>query len=242
MSKIKWEDKILKLIKNKDKIPEDFWIKSQAGHEVIWLLSREDGTAGSYETSQERFGITKEGKIIWGFSSGCSCWDGWKSEDYLGHVTWKEFILSGNKEPTKDKNYYDKDKEIERDNFGFVADWINEVEKDLDDFLLIFKKDITPKEALSVGNAELRRYLVKRIGYDKLREHSSITIIATDGEYELIDAKISKDITDRYLKVKDSSTERIFLLGIPNHIKDCKDAVAWTFGLSATQYNPLIET
>ncbi len=81
------------LINNRDKILKDEWVKAENGRLVYWLLDQDDGTADSYETSQERFGITFKGEIIWGFSSGCSCWDGWTKDDYEFPVTYKEFII-----------------------------------------------------------------------------------------------------------------------------------------------------
>lgn len=249
MSKISWEEKIVRFIDNVAKIPEDFWIQSEKGNEVVWLMSREDGTAGSYETSQERFGITKEGKVIWGFSSGCSCWDGWNSDDLIDPVTWKEFIMLDTQKREEDNGGEDGAKY--RNGWGFVEDWGETVEKSLDEFLLIFKEKLTPFEALSVRNAELRRYLVKRLDYNTLRKDASIKIISSEGEYEIIDVKTGRkderftdgrEEIDRYIKVKDSSTDRIYLLGIPANITDCKTALAWTFGLRKEQYNPLVET
>lgn len=87
------DSKIKFLIKNREKIPENFWTKNEAGNMVVWFLDREDGTAGDYETSQERFGITFDGQVVWGYSSGCSCWSGWESSDYQPPKDYKEFTL-----------------------------------------------------------------------------------------------------------------------------------------------------
>ena len=87
------EEEIDYIIENIKKIPEKFFVQSESGRLVCWLLDREDGTADSYETSQERFGIWLNGDIIWGFSSGCSCWEGWESKDYELSKTYKEFVI-----------------------------------------------------------------------------------------------------------------------------------------------------
>lgn len=96
---------------------------------------------------------------------------------------------------------------------------------------------MNPAKVLAAKNAEVRRYLIKRMGWDVLRSHVSAKTIHTDGNSELIEFN-----DERYVKVKDSSTDRIYLLYVPNNMQTCRDAIAWTFGLSGNEYNPLIET
>ena len=38
------------------------------------------------------------------------------------------------------------------------------------------------------------------------------------------------------VKVKDSTTGEIYLLRVPPTMKTCKEAVAWTFGMTAEEY------
>lgn len=93
-------EKIGKLIKILHKIGKSEWETTVNDYRVIWLLDQEDGTVpeDEYDTSQERFGITREGSILWGFSSGCSCWDGWEPDDYKETISYKEFIVKDFKE------------------------------------------------------------------------------------------------------------------------------------------------
>lgn len=42
--------------------------------EVIWLYSTNNSEDG-YDGSQTQIGVTKEGKVVWGFFSHCSCYD-----------------------------------------------------------------------------------------------------------------------------------------------------------------------
>lgn len=100
--KQKTKEAIEWVMNNIDKIPEKFIEDYDLDddnrgdvvdkEEVVWLLNREDGTAGDYETSKERLGVRKDKQIVWGFTSGCSCWNGWGLEDY-NNKSYKEFIL-----------------------------------------------------------------------------------------------------------------------------------------------------
>ena len=45
-----------------------------------------------------------------------------------------------------------------------------------------------------------------------------------------------------FLKVRDSSTHKIYFLKIPPDIQNIKEAKAWTFGLIKEAYKPMIET
>lgn len=208
------EEKIKIIFENVTKIPDEFFVKAENDERVIWFLDREDGTAESYETSQERFGMTKNGDVIWGFSSGCSCWSGWKSGDYCPTKSYKEFKFAELK---------------------FETGWEENIR--IDDILLLIKEDITPLEILQAKNAEVRRYLIKRIGYENLKSLGSVTVLHQDGTSELIEFN-----KEKYVKVKDSSTDREYLLYVPNNIKTCRAGIAWTFGLSEEEYKPLIET
>ena len=84
----------------KGEYPEEFFTKAENGRQVIWLLNRDDGTAGSYETSEEGFGVTNNGEIVWGFSSGCPCWMGWEGSEIKTEPTYKEFLLKANQPET----------------------------------------------------------------------------------------------------------------------------------------------
>jgi hypothetical protein len=187
----------------------------------------------SYDFDEERFGVTKQGNIIWGFDSGCSCPSPWSKEDFGDDnyyvKTWKEFIIesTGRKEKTKEDWQCD----------WFDTSWDEECYNNLIDYLLLIEDDLNPLKVIKVKNAEVRRYLMKRIGYDKIKNHTSVEIIHTDGDSELL--KINED---KYVKVKDSSTEREYLLYVPNHIERCKQGIAWTFDLKEKEYNPVMET
>ena len=209
--------KLAELVEKKDRIPDEFWIKSENGHDVIWVLDQEDGTAESYETSQDRLGITRNGDMVWGFSSGCSCWSGWESDDYCPTVSVKEFVV---------------------DMFSGSENWEAEAQSNLVDFLTLVSDKIEPQDVLNVKNAEIRRYLIKRVGYENIKDTVKAEVIHRDGDSELLKFENG----EMYVKVKDSSTERDYLLFVEGGHKTCRSAIAWTFGLKEEEYKPIIET
>lgn len=223
MSEIKFKNEIESLIENISKIPEEFFIRTDGNkYRVIWFINRQKPSIeASYNFDQERFGITADGKIIWGFDSGCSCPSPWSQEDYgddsYNLKTWKEF------ETTPESS--------------FDADWEDECYNNLKDYLLLLKEDISPLDVLKINNSEIRRYLIKRVGYENIKNHANVEVLHIDGNSELLLIN-----GEKYVKVKDSSTEREYLLYVEDHCNNCKQAIAWTFGLKEEEYNPLIET
>lgn len=66
-------------------------------HEVCWILDRQKPSVyPSYDFDEERLGVTKEGKVIVGFDSGCSCPSPWDDSypDCYEVMTLEEFKTS----------------------------------------------------------------------------------------------------------------------------------------------------
>lgn len=219
MSQIKFKEEIEKLIENRHKIPDEFWVRAK-DNRAIWFMDRQKpSVTESYSFDEERFGLTKDGKIIWGFDSGCSCPSAWEESRVDYNVTeWKEFEVSSHE--------------------AFDADWQDESYANLQDYLLLIKEEVLPAEVLRAKNAEIRRYLIKRIGYEKIKNAVKAEVIHKDGENELLKFNTG----EMYVKVKDSSTDREYLLFVEGRHETCRSAIAWTFGLQEYQYNPIIET
>lgn len=237
MSEIKFEKEINQLLSNLDKIPEEFFIKTDGGrYEVLWFMDRQRPLIeADYSFDEERFGVTNEGKIIWGFDSGCSCPSPWSQGDHgddsYNVKTWKEFVKGAKGLIPKNKdNRYDEGS-------WFDEGWEDECYDNLKDYLILTEEKIDPLKVIQVKNAEVRRFLMKRIGYDKIRNHASVKVIHTDGTSELLEIN-----GDKYVKVKDSSTDREYLLYVRENIKRCKEGIAWTFNLSEDEYKPIMET
>ncbi len=226
------------LLDNITLIPDEFWHTAENEEDVIWILNRDDGTAGSYETSEERLGITRTGKILYGFSSGCSCWSGWQKDDYKDTITYKEFELMPIGEFNSDNEYEIKDKF----DLSFAEGWNEEAYNNLKDYMLLIKKKVLPLEVFKSRNSEVRRYLMKKVGFDNVKKHFKFFTIHQDNDEVLFDIVLEGDVKERYIKVKDASSDKDYLLSVPSGALTCKGAVAWSFGLEEENYNPIIET
>jgi hypothetical protein len=219
------------LIKNTAKIPDEFWTRTSGGmYRVIWFIAgQKPSIESSYDFDEERFGLTQDGKIIWGYDSGCSCPSPWSAEDYgdknYSVKEWKEFQLTAMPE--------------------FDPEWKDTAADNLRDYLKLIKSvngKLPASEVFKIRNQEIRRFIMKRIGYDKIKKDVKAKILDTDGTSELLEITFAGIEPERYVKVTDSSTDREYLLYVPNDILRCKEGIAWTFGMREAEYNPIIET
>ena len=230
MSEIKFKSHLKKLMKDIALIPDEFFVRTNGGkYNVVWFLDRQKPSVeANYSFDEERFGMTKDGRMIWGFDSGCSCPSPWSSEDFgdTNYLTstWKEFEF--------------------RTANDFDAGWDDVSLLNIEDYLKLIeaqKDQLPPSEVLKIQNSEIRRYLIKRVGYENIKNYVKATVLHQDGDSELLSIK-TEGVEERYVKVKDSSTDREYLLYVPDNIERCKQAIAWTFGLEEKEYAPLIES
>jgi hypothetical protein len=72
-------------------------VKTEPENKVISLLSRQKpSVAADYSFDEERVTVDKNGRIIWGFDSGCSCPTPWHDRApgcYTCTNSWKEFCI-----------------------------------------------------------------------------------------------------------------------------------------------------
>jgi hypothetical protein len=93
------EQKIQLIVQKWDLVPEQFKItvKTEPEREVIVLLYRQKPSIErDYDFNEERVTVDKNGRIIWGFDSGCSCPSPWHDSApgcYTCTSTWKEFCI-----------------------------------------------------------------------------------------------------------------------------------------------------
>lgn len=100
--------------KNWEKIPDSFKTNIQGDsysrssavidgvpleeHVVILLLDRQKPSVQrDYSFDEERIAVTRSGKVVWGFDSGCSCPSPWHDnypQCYACSKDWKEFVLN----------------------------------------------------------------------------------------------------------------------------------------------------
>jgi len=110
-------------------------------------------------------------------------------------------------------------------------------------FKKLAQKALTAEDIIHCRNVEIRRILIERFGYEKFLLEMKGIVIHENGDYKLIKLDWhEKEEPIKLIRVKDSSTNRLYLLRVPPNMKTCKEAVAWTFGLNQEEYNPLKET
>jgi len=110
-------------------------------------------------------------------------------------------------------------------------------------YVKLKKGTLCASEITKCKNAEIRRLILEEFGYEKFVEFMKGVTIHTDGDSKLIKINWHKDEeTMKFVRVKDSSTSRYYLLRVPPETKTCKQGIAWTFDMKENQYNPLKET
>lgn len=139
--------------------------------------------------------------------------------------------------------------------------------------------EISIDRIFSIRNLEMRRYLIKKVGYDEIKTklHARIIDINPKTNAELFEIvmpidirrqinwsseiepvyrmgsrevhamirgrdRIENGVNLRYVKVVDCSTDREYILSVPNTMERVRQAIAWTFRMQEHQYAPKIET
>ena len=107
---------------------------------------------------------------------------------------------------------------------------------------------ITIAEIDQEKNAELRRILIARYGEEKFLLDSHAQIIDDDPKIgTLYRRELEDDEPLVMVKVINSTeepdgTRNVYFLRVPPDTRTAKEAVAWTFRLTANSYNPDKET
>ncbi len=106
---------------------------------------------------------------------------------------------------------------------------------------------ITVAEILGERNAELRRVLLERFGFERFMAEAGAAVMDRDGdaggERQLLRLKLEGDEDLVCVSVSCPSTERRYLLRVPPSMETCRQAVAWTAGFDDPEfYRPLVET
>jgi hypothetical protein len=106
---------------------------------------------------------------------------------------------------------------------------------------------ITSKEVLAEQNAEKRRVLLERMGYERFMEQAEAKVLNEDtdrgGTRQLMRVEMTGDEPLVCLSVRDPSTGRQYLLRVPPTMTTCHQAAAWIAGFdNPSDYKPAIET
>ncbi len=106
---------------------------------------------------------------------------------------------------------------------------------------------LTHAEILGERNAEVRRVMIERFGYERFMQESGAKIINQDrdagGPRQLLRVEIDGDEPLVCVSVRCPSTGHHFFLRVPPNTRTCQEAVAWTAGFDdARDYRPVVET
>ena len=109
------------------------------------------------------------------------------------------------------------------------ADWIEK------------KSSIDVKLALTHENIEQRRCLAEIVGWDKILKTLKTKTLQSDEFGELLEIDLPDSPKARFVRVL-CGTGRNFCLPVPQEMKTAHEAVAWTYNLDITRYQPEVRT
>lgn len=96
---------------------------------------------------------------------------------------------------------------------------------------------ISSTDVLEAGDQEIKQRALKTYGYERFLADVDAKTLDETGDNRLV------GIADiKLLSLKDSSTDRRYLLRVPPDITGVQEGVAWTFNLQKEEYRPLVET
>lgn len=106
---------------------------------------------------------------------------------------------------------------------------------------------ITVEGILAERNAEVRRVMLERVGFEWFFDRAKAEVLDADrdagGERKLLRIKLSGDENLVCVSLSCPSTGRRYVLRVPPKTKTCRKAAAWLAGFdNPDDYAPLIET
>lgn len=117
----------------------------------------------------------------------------------------------------------------------------------VDERVVLHPETLTVADVDNERNAEVRRVLLGRFGEARYIEESGTECVATDDFGSLYRRELDQDEALCMVRVLNSTpepdgTRKTYWLRVPPETRTPKEGVAWTFGLPAEQYNPVVET
>jgi hypothetical protein len=117
----------------------------------------------------------------------------------------------------------------------------------IDQTTAFFPERLQAKTVLKERNAERRRVMIERMGFERFMREAHAERLDADrdpgGPRELLRVPMVGDEDIVSLSVRCPSTGRHYLLRVPPTMKTCHQAAAWMAGFDdPNQYHPLIET
>ena len=100
-------------------------------------------------------------------------------------------------------------------------------------------------QILNIRNAEIKSHFINDFGrgFKQFLRDIKATITHAERGSKLIrifPGGNNEPLT--YIVVKDVSTQKKYILRVPSEVTNCKEAIAWTFGMSEEEYNPIKES
>jgi hypothetical protein len=117
----------------------------------------------------------------------------------------------------------------------------------IDQRIAFHPEQIHGREILQIANAELRRVMLERVGFERFLAEVEAETLDRDtdpgGERRLLRVDMPGDEALGCVSVFCPSTGRQYIIRVPPNIESCRHAIAWTAGFDdPTLYNPLVET
>lgn len=104
---------------------------------------------------------------------------------------------------------------------------------------------LSGRDVMNIRNVQHRRVLLERLGIDRFLADVGGLILDRDtdagGERQLVHVPFHDDEDLVAVLVKCPSTGGSYALRVPPHVRTCREAVAWTAGLSVQDYQPTQE-
>jgi hypothetical protein len=106
---------------------------------------------------------------------------------------------------------------------------------------------ITVGQIRTTGNLEVRRVLLERYGLDRYLRDADATLVQVDDYGRLWRCELPEDELLTIVEVDNATAEpdgtfATYLLRVPPTMRTAKEAVAWTFGMAADDYHPVVQT
>lgn len=117
----------------------------------------------------------------------------------------------------------------------------------VDEEILLHPESITIIRLEQEKNVESRRVMIERYGHESYLEESGASLVDSDPLGKLYRKEIPGDEPLVMVEVINSTPEpdgttRTYFLRVPPTIETAREAVAWTFGMEHSEYEPTLET
>jgi hypothetical protein len=113
--------------------------------------------------------------------------------------------------------------------------------------IAFFPETLNGQDILAERNAELRRVMIERVGFEKFLREVKAEVLDADrdrgGERQLLRVPLVNDEAIVVVSVHCPSTGRQYVVRVPPDTATCHQAIAWTAGFdNPDDYTPLEET